>query len=174
MSEELKPMQDVPVAEVKAEGQKLEWGPELGRMSWYDAKNKIAELNAVLSEGDKSWRLPTKVELIAEFEGMSIQEAKLEYSERQKLPASAFCGPNKTYPAQDVINVKKSLTKLSQFGNKLLPAVKSRIEEGLRIRAKRFGIEVNETKIDRTPLVNWYLQECGLKPYSKVTKKSIK
>ena len=59
-------------------------------------------------------------ELIAEFEGLSIQEAKLEYSERQKLPASAFCGPNKTYPAQDAINVKKSLTKLSQFGNKLL------------------------------------------------------
>lgn len=109
--------------------------------------------------------IKTDYELIAEFEGLSIQEAKLEYSERQKLPASAFCGPNKTYPAQDVVNVKKSLTKLSQFGNKLLPAVKSRIEEGLKIRAKRFGIVVNETKIDRTPLVNWYLQECGLKPY---------
>jgi hypothetical protein len=45
-------------------------------------------------------------ELIAEFEGLSIQEAKLEYSERQKLPPSAFCGPNKTFPAHDVNNVK--------------------------------------------------------------------
>lgn len=109
-------------------------------------------------------------ELIAEFEGLTIQEAKLECSERQKLPASAFCGPNKTYPAQDAMNVKKSLSKLSQFGNKLLPAVKSRIEEGLKLRAKRFGIEVAETKIDRTPLVNWYLQECGLKPNKKMVK----
>lgn len=111
----------------------------------------------------KSDLIKQDYELIAEFEGLSIQEAKLEYSERQKLPASAFCGPNKTYPAQDVNNVRKSLAKLSQFGNKLLPAVRSRIEEGLKLKAKRFGIEVAETKIDRTPLINWYLQECGLK-----------
>ncbi|MFA5934610.1 MAG: DUF1566 domain-containing protein [Candidatus Paceibacterota bacterium] len=58
---------DVPVAETKAEEQKLEWGPELGRMSWYDAENKIAELNAGLLEGEKPWRLPTKDELVAEF-----------------------------------------------------------------------------------------------------------
>jgi hypothetical protein len=115
----------------------------------------------------KSDLMKQDYELIAEFEGLSIQEAKLECSERQKLPPSAFCGPNKTFPAQDVINVKKSLSKLNQFGNKLLPAVRSRIEEGLKLRAKRFGINITETKIDRTPLVTWYLQECGLKPNNK-------
>ena len=58
---------DVAAAEAKAEGQKLEWGPELGKMSWNDAQVKIAELNAGLAEGEKPWRLPTKDELVAEF-----------------------------------------------------------------------------------------------------------
>lgn len=68
MIEEIEPTQDVPVAEAKAEGQGLEWGPDLGRMSWYDVQTKIAELNASLAEGEKSWRLPTKYELVAEFD----------------------------------------------------------------------------------------------------------
>ena len=102
-------------------------------------------------------------EVIAEFEGISIQEAKLEYSERQKLPASAFCGPNHSFPANDETNVRKSLLRLSQFGNKLKPKIKERIEISLKLKAKRFGIKVTETNIDRTTLINWYLQEVGLK-----------
>ena len=48
-TEEPQSTQDVPVAEAKAEGQKLEWGPDLGQMSWNDAQEKIAELNAKLA-----------------------------------------------------------------------------------------------------------------------------
>ncbi|MCX6717636.1 MAG: hypothetical protein NTU76_03115 [Candidatus Taylorbacteria bacterium] len=44
MSEELKPTQDVLVAEAKAEGQKLEWGPEQGGMSWFKANDLKSEL----------------------------------------------------------------------------------------------------------------------------------
>jgi hypothetical protein len=58
---------DVSVAETKAEELKLEWGPELGEMSWSDAQSKITELNSKLTEGEKTWRLPTNDELIAEF-----------------------------------------------------------------------------------------------------------
>ena len=50
------------------EASKLEWGPELGQISWDDAQEKIVELNAKLAEGEKPWRLPTKDELVAEFE----------------------------------------------------------------------------------------------------------
>ena len=49
------------------ESSKLEWGPELGPMSWYDAQKKIIKLNKSLPEGEKPWRLPTKDELRAEF-----------------------------------------------------------------------------------------------------------
>ena len=46
---------------------KLEWGPDLGQMSWNEAQVKIAELNANLAEGEKPWRLPTVEELETEF-----------------------------------------------------------------------------------------------------------
>ena len=49
------------------ESSKLEWGPELGPMSWYDAQKKIIKLNKSLPEGEKPWRLPTENELVAEF-----------------------------------------------------------------------------------------------------------
>ncbi|MEI6191447.1 MAG: DUF1566 domain-containing protein [bacterium] len=68
MSEELKPTQDVPVAEAKAEGQKLEWGPDLGRMSWNEVQVKITDLNSKLAEGEKNWRLPTRDELCNMFD----------------------------------------------------------------------------------------------------------
>jgi len=58
---------DKPVAETKAEGQKLEWGPELGLGSWDEAQAKIEELNSELAEGEKPWRLPAIEELQAEF-----------------------------------------------------------------------------------------------------------
>jgi len=40
----------------------FEWGPELGRMSWDEAQEKITELNNSLKEGEESWRLPAKEE----------------------------------------------------------------------------------------------------------------
>ena len=46
---------------------KIEWGPELGRMSWDRAQIEITELNSGLKDGEKPWRLPTKDELLAEF-----------------------------------------------------------------------------------------------------------
>jgi len=62
---------DVSVAEVKAEGQELEWGPELqGSISYGTAQEEITELNTGLSEGEKPWRLPTKDELLAKSELM--------------------------------------------------------------------------------------------------------
>jgi len=65
MSEELKPTQDVPAAEAKAEGQKLEWGPELGQMSWNEAQIKIDELNLNLIKGEKRWRLPIMDDILS-------------------------------------------------------------------------------------------------------------
>ena len=44
------------------EAPKLEWGPELGEMSWDDAQDKLVELNGRL-KGKKPWRLPTIKEL---------------------------------------------------------------------------------------------------------------
>lgn len=52
---------------------KLEWGQELGNISWNDAQEKIEELNSNLKEGEKEWRLPTAGELFREFEKHKIK-----------------------------------------------------------------------------------------------------
>jgi len=69
MEKQPKPTTDVPVAEAKAEGQKLEWGPDLGEMSWNDTQERIKQLNTNLAEGEKLWRLPTHEELLKACEG---------------------------------------------------------------------------------------------------------
>ena len=50
------------------ESSKLEWGPDLGTMSWRQAKVEIKKLNKGLKWGEKKWRLPEKDELVAVFE----------------------------------------------------------------------------------------------------------
>lgn len=100
-------------------------------------------------------------EVIAEYEGMTIQEAKLTYAARKKLPATAFCGPNHSYPAHNAAHVRSGLQRLSQFGARLKPAVRARIHGCLVSRAKRFGVKVSETE-NIKPIVAWYLEEMGL------------
>lgn len=57
--------QDVPQKDSEnIESSKLEWGPELGAMSWNKAKTEIDNLNKKLGEDEKPWRLPTKDELL--------------------------------------------------------------------------------------------------------------
>lgn len=62
---------DVAAAEAKAEGQKLEWGPEIGIFDFREATDEIKKLNDSLSETENKWRLPTSEELLAEFENMN-------------------------------------------------------------------------------------------------------
>jgi hypothetical protein len=102
-------------------------------------------------------------EIIATFEGLTIQEAKLSYAAREKLSPEAFCGPNKSYPAHDASHVRNGLAKLSQFGAKMKPEVSARIHNCLKAKAKKFGIEVGETlMIEKKPLLKWYLEEIKL------------
>jgi len=111
-------------------------------------------------------------EVIARYEGYTIQEAKLTYAARQKLPDSAFCGPNRSYPAHDARHVRNGLARLSTFGHRLKPTVRQRIYRCLVRRAKRFGIEhdpskykwgkkkkVQETEVELTPIAKWYLSQ---------------
>ena len=68
MTEVIKLTQDVPVAEAKAEGQKLEWRREwLLLKPWLEVQQEIVELNSKLTEGEKPWRFPTVDELLAYF-----------------------------------------------------------------------------------------------------------
>jgi hypothetical protein len=106
-------------------------------------------------------------ETIAEYEGYSVEEAKLSYAARKDLPSTAFCGPDRTFPAHDAAHVRNGLARLEQ--SKLPPAVKAKILACLRRRAKRFGVEVSESVVTNeaeqkylNKTVKWYLRELGI------------
>jgi hypothetical protein len=113
--------------------------------------------------------------LIAEIEGMTIEEAKLSYAERKDLPSSAFCGPDRSYPASDAKHVRAGLQRLSQFWGKISPSVRMKIYRCLLRRAKRFGVEVDKQKFEETvgeaipedsmnkeAITDWYLKQIGI------------
>lgn len=116
------------------------------------------------------------IEAMVRFEGFSIQEAKLTYKARQDLPATAFCGPDRTYPAHDAKHVRNAFARLSQFGHRLSKAVRGQIVRCLTRRAKRYGVEHDSksykwktdgsanVKIQETApsKVSWYLKELGI------------
>jgi len=102
-------------------------------------------------------RLEETIQKLADIEGYTIEEATLFYEQRKKLSASTFCGPNRSYPAQDAAHVRNAFARLAQFGKRLAPAVRARILASLKRKAKRFGVEHEETiqfhlKVLETPL----------------------
>ncbi len=97
----------------------------------------------------------TVLNAMVELEGIPFEEAKLSYAQREKLPDSAFCGPNRTYPAHDAAHVRNALARLGTFGGRLKAGVRARILSCLKSRAKRFGIEVSETVEGRYCLAKW-------------------
>lgn len=110
-----------------------------------------------------------EVQIIVDFEGYSVEEAKLSYAERKNLPSTAFCGPHRSYPAHDAKHVRNALARLSQFGKRLSPAVRAKILSCLRRRAKKFGIEINETEElpEDTPAeldakIKWLYEQYGI------------
>lgn len=80
------------------------------------------------------------------FEGFTVEETKLSYQERKDLPKTAFCGPGRSYPANDAAHVRNGLARLGTFGGRLNPKVRARILGCLKSRAKKYGIEVSEAE----------------------------
>ena|SRR3989304_2583288 len=87
-----------------------------------------------------------EIQVIAEFEGLTIEEAKLSYAARQDLPASAFCGPDKSYPAENAAHVGNGFARLSAFGKRLPRTVAMKIYRCLVRRASKFGVEHDASK----------------------------
>ena len=83
-------------------------------------------------------------EYIHKYEGLEVEEAQLTYKQREKLPSTAFCGPNRSYPAHDKKHIKAGLQRLSQFWGKLPPTTRESLFRCLKRRAKKAGIEVSK------------------------------
>ena len=111
-------------------------------------------------------------ETMVEIEGFTIEEAVLTYKQREKLPSTAFCGPNRTYPAHDAEHVRSGLQRLSQFFGKMKPSVRKRIFNCLSKRATRHGITIaddmkkkfttntiEETNEIDDKIIKWYIEK---------------
>lgn len=105
------------------------------------------------------------LQALAEYEGIfDVEEARLTYARRKKLPASAFCGPKRTYPAHDKAHVKNGIARLGTFGHRLPPATRRRIFACLKARAKRMGIDISEDVLKKykkkaEETLQWYLDK---------------
>lgn len=64
-------------------------------------------------------------------------EAALTAKQRDALPASAFCGPDRSFPAQDKSHVSQGLRMLSRYKG---PGDKSKIEACLKAKGKKLGM----------------------------------
>lgn len=100
----------------------------------------------------------TVVITIMAYEGMSFEEAVLSYKTRENLPDEAFCGPNRSYPAQDAAHVRNGLARLGTFGHRLPSKTRGSILACLKSRAKKYNIEVSECTLKEVEeTVSWYL-----------------
>jgi len=66
--------------------------------------------------------------------------AMLTAKTRKALPDSAFCGPDRSFPAHDAAHARNGLARLSN--SNFSPAVKARIKACLVRRAQKHGVKV--------------------------------
>jgi len=112
------------------------------------------------------------IEVIARYEGRTIEEATISFAARQRMPRIAFCGPNKTFQASDAEHVETAFSRLSRFGHRLPEEVRKQVYKRLVGRAKKFGVTHDPTKYkwgkyvsetayeDRMkPILKWYFEE---------------
>jgi hypothetical protein len=86
---------------------------------------------------------------VAAVIGQEAAGAKLTTKTRNALPTTAFCGPDRSFPAHDAAHVRNGLARLknSNFSD----AVKARIHACLVRRAKKYGIEVSGESTPASP-----------------------
>jgi formylglycine-generating enzyme required for sulfatase activity len=89
---------------------KIEWGPDLGLMSWNDTQEKVAELNANLSEGEKAWRLPTSTELRKALSDQFRDEKRNDFRESTYYWCDSENENGCMYYRNEILNIGHSKT----------------------------------------------------------------
>lgn len=84
--------------------------------------------------------------------GIIAMDKRLTSESRKALPDSAFCGPNRSFPAHDAAHVRNALARLPQAKN-FTPAQKSRILACVKGRAKKLGVEISADQLEYDNLV---------------------
>jgi len=80
-------------------------------------------------------------------------EAKLTKKQRDELPASAFCGPNRSFPVADRAHAIAALRLIDTYKG---PGDKDAIKACVVKKAAKFGVGPKATKGESTGLVDFY------------------
>lgn len=89
----------------------------------------------------KEVELADHQEMVELHEQGILKDAVLTTSARKKLPDSAFCGPDRSFPAHDKPHVRNALARLGQgFPKGASATVKARILACVKRKAKTLGV----------------------------------
>ena len=91
---------------------------------------------------------------------LPFPEAKLTAAQRRRLPDSAFCGPNRSFPAHDRPHVLAGLRLLGRA--KLSPAQKARVRACLLRKARALGMKTGQDDDRESMVVFWLVPESRL------------
>jgi hypothetical protein len=69
--------------------------------------------------------------------------AKLKAAQRNKLPSSAFAGPDRSYPIEDASHARNALARASQHAS---PELQAKIKAKVRRRYSNIHVEGESAK----------------------------
>lgn len=104
------------------------------------AEEACEDVPSVEDDGDDS-EVPAS-ELYLIDGALPFPEARLTAAQRKRLPDSAFCGPNRSFPAHDKPHVLAGLRLLGRA--KLSPAQKARVRACLLRKARQLGMKTGQ------------------------------
>jgi hypothetical protein len=95
-------------------------------------------------ENMQEFELADHQEMVELHEQGILKDAVLTTAARKKLPNSAFCGPDRSFPAHDKPHVRNALARLGQgFPKGASAAVKAKILACVKRKAKALGVETD-------------------------------
>jgi len=85
--------------------------------------------------------------------GLIAEDGKLTTDSRNRLPESAFCGPNRSFPVHDAAHVRNALSRLPQDTN-FTDTQKARILANVRRKASVLGVTIGDDELEYSKLIS--------------------
>jgi hypothetical protein len=107
------------------------------------AMNKLFVDGADFTDADEEALYEAMMSTLTEEDGISVEDAKLSTAARKKLPSSAFCGPERSFPVNDCAHYTAAKRLLSRYKG---PGDKSTISDCIERKGKALGCPAAKKK----------------------------
>lgn len=148
------------VDEQNQEGKNADTNEETPDVQTTDSDNPPAENSEPETQDDNSdWADITSedseeiVKLDASIEELVEEDAKLSTKKREELPSSSFCGPNRSFPANDCAHVRAGFRLLNRA--KVSESTKNKIQTCLNKKNESLNCGVGKQDEDTNAEINY-------------------